>query len=350
MLQPLSVGAPSARTPATFNFPPAAPRRGAVSIRSAAALTHPAGTPGWLRQRLKFFVRAWSRPRFTHAWLARLVQPDLAPLWAAHPRLATKLQRPYLCAAWDVPERFAALMGHYDALQYLTAPEACAAIYRHGVGLLELATPASGRALEVRLFYRDQFEKEGELTLAVDDRATGLTLAGLTFCLFRHDAQRVLAIGGLQATPDPRTRGLIHDVAKEMHGLRPKAFALWCVQQLAAAWQVGQIQGIGDAQHIYRHRHKRRDFAASYDEFWLESDGRQLSGGGSWELPLQLRPRAREELKPSRRKAHERRYAMLATLQPQLLAAIAALAPGMAVAAAPRAVAARELVAPHHSF
>lgn len=319
-----------------------------VSLRSAAALTHPARTSGWLRQRVKFLVRAWSQPRLTRAWLARLVQPDLAPLWAAHPRLATKLQRPYLCCEWGVAERLSALLGHYDALQNLVGADARLAIYRDGLSLLELQNPVSGRRLAVRLIYHDQFEKEGELTLAVDDLATGLTLAGLTFSLLRHDSQRVLAIGGLQAAPDPRTRGLIHDVAKELHGLRPKAFALWCVQQLATAWRVGQIQAVGDKQHIYRHRHKRREFAASYDEFWLESDGRRLPVG-SWELPLYLRPRSREELKPSRRKAHERRYAMLDTLQPQLLAAVARLAPHADKSSRPQAPV-PELLAPHQSF
>jgi uncharacterized protein VirK/YbjX len=351
MLHLFSVEAPAALTTAATAFQvTAAPRPTTVSLRSAAAFTHPVATSGWLRQRVKFLVRAWRQPRLTRAWLARLVQPDLAPLWVAHPRLATKLQRPYLCCEWGVAERFGALMGHYDALQTLVGPDARAAIYRDGLRLLELENPASGRRLAVRLVYHDQFEKEGELTLAVDDVATGLTLAGLTFCLFRQGEQRVLAIGGLQAAPDPRTRGLIHDVAKEMHGLRPKAFALWCVQQLAAAWHVVQIQAVGDGQHIYRHRHKRREFAASYDEFWSESDGRRQPGGGSWELPLQWRPRSREELKPSRRKAHECRYAMLAALQPQLRDGFAALAPG-APATAPRESApTRELVAPHHSF
>lgn len=348
MLQSLSGGATDAHPAlALFATPEPSPTADTVSLRSAAALTHPAGTSGWLRQRLKFLVRAWTQPRFTRAWLARLVQPDLAPLWAAHPRLATKLQRPYVCSEWGVPERFAALLGHYDALQHLVSATMRTAIYRDGVSLLRWQNPATGRELDVRLVYRDQFEKEGELTLTVSEGTSGLVLAGLTFCLFRHGAQRGLAIGGMQATPDPRTRSLIHDVAKEMHGLRPKAFALWCVQQLAAAWRLAQIQAVGDGQHIYRHRHKRRDFAASYDEFWSESDGRRLPGGG-WELPLELHQRSREELKPSRRKAHERRYAMLGGLQPQLVAAVVALAPNATAKRDPAA--ARELAAPHHSF
>jgi uncharacterized protein VirK/YbjX len=280
---------------------------------------------GRLQQRLKFYLRALAQPRLTHAWLARLIQPDLAPLWVAHPRLATKLQRPYLCCAWTPLERFGALMGHYDALHRFFSPEARAAIYHEGLGLVRLVHAGSGRKLEARLIYQDQFEKEGELTLAIHDVATGLTLAGLTFSIVHHAGQRVIIVGGLQASPDPRMREIIHDVAKECHGLRPKALALWCLQELAAVWQISQIQAMGDEQHIYRHAHKRREFAASYDEFWTESDGQRQPGNGSWELPLQLRTRSREELKASRRKAHERRYAMLGALSPLLKAAALSL-------------------------
>ena len=225
-------------------------------------------------------------------------------------------------------------MGHYDALARFFAPAARAAIYHEGLDLVRLTGSAPGRKLDVRLVYRDQFEKEGELTLVIVDVATGLTLAGLTFSVVFNAGQRIVIIGGLQANPDPRMRDLIHDAAKDYHGLRPKALALWCLQELAALWQVGQIQAVGDEQHIYRHSHKRREFAASYDEFWAESDGHRLSGGGSWELPLELRPRTREELKPSRRKAHERRYALLAALRPVLRHAAASLAPGPSADAA----------------
>jgi uncharacterized protein VirK/YbjX len=279
-----------------------------------------------LRKRIKFFVRAWKQPRLTSAWLARLAQADLAPLWMARPRLATKLQRPYVHCEWRVIERFAALMGHYDVLPRIFSADVRRAIYfKKGIAIIRLANPTSGRQLDVRLFYHDQFEKEGELTLAICDVDTELTLAGLTFCLAQPAHQRTMIIGGLQASRDPRTQVLIHDVSKEMHGLRPKALALWCLQQLAACWQVGRIEAVGDAQHIYRHWSKRREFAASYDEFWSESDGRRLPGGG-WELPRQLKQRSRAELKPNRRKAHERRYAMLAALQPKLIMTVTALA------------------------
>ncbi|MFI5337698.1 MAG: VirK/YbjX family protein [Opitutales bacterium] len=310
-----------------------------ISLWKASALVEAPTHPRPLRSRAKFLLRALTRLGLTNVWLSRLVQPDLAPLWATRPRLATKLQRPYVSAEWGPAERFAALLGHYELLPGLLAAGALQAIYTTGLDLVRLKNTSTGRQLTLRLFYQDQFEKEGELTLAVMDDATGLPLAGLTFCLARSGGRRVAIVGGLQAFPDPRIRTLIHDVAKEMHGLRPKAFALWGLRQIAVAWQIERLEGVCDGQHIYRHRHKRRNIAACYDEFWRESDGCQLPGGG-WELPLQPRPRRREELKASRRKQHERRDALLGGLQTELLAALADLAPGpqaaRALAAGPR--------------
>jgi uncharacterized protein VirK/YbjX len=321
----LTTGAslPEAADPPAIAFHPAS-----VSFWSASAQTQTAGTSGRLRRRTKFLLRALSQPRLTRAWLARLVQPDVAPLWAARPRLALKLQRPYVCCAWGSTERFAALLRHYDILPQLFAPEVRAAIYGDGINLVRLTHAETGWRWDIRLFYHDKFEKEGELTLAIREVETGVMLAGLTFCLAHNDNKRIAIIGGIQASRDPRTRRLIHDAAKALYGLRPKALVLWCLQQLAQPWQLTQIQAVGDAQHVWRHWRKRLEIAACYDDFWRESDGRELPGGGSWELPLETRARTREELKPSRRKTYERRCAMLDALQPTLLAAFAALAPG----------------------
>lgn len=299
------------------------------SLLAAAAIGHPPGTPRWRRRRAKFLIRAAWQRESTRVWVRRLAESDLQPIWLTRPRLGSKLQRPYLCRDWGVAERVGALTDHYDILRELFSAASRAAIYRDGIAILRLAGK-SGRTVDLRLAYKDQFEKEGELTLAVEDTQSGLTLAGVTFCI----TGPAIWIGGLQASPDPRTRGLIHDVVKEMHGMRPKALALWALRELAQVWGIAQLRAIADSEHIYRHWRKRRAFAAVYDEFWAESGGTRHPEGG-WELPLAVAARPRSEIKPSRRKAHELRYAMLADLAPELRSVYRALADG-APAADPR--------------
>jgi hypothetical protein len=298
-----------------------------ISFWSASAKAHAPRISSLFRRRTRFFLRALSQPRLTRAWLARLVQTDVAPLWAARPRLAQKLQRPYVCCAWDSPMRLAALLKHYDFLSEVFAPEVRKAIYEDGVDIVRMTLAGTGEQWDIRLFYHDRFEREGEMTLAIREAGTGVMLAGLTFCLAQNGDDRVAIIGGVQASNDPRTRGLIHVATKGLFGMRPKALLLWCLQQLAQPWNLTQIQAVGDSQHVWRHWMKRREIASSYDEFWRESDGRTLPGGGSWELPVKYNSRPRGELKPSRRKTYECRYAMLDALGPKLLARFAAMAP-----------------------
>jgi uncharacterized protein len=303
-----------------------------VSLWTAAALGQPAVESGWRRKRAKFLLRGMWQSRATHRWVDRLMRSDAQPLWVARPRLVWKLQRPYLHHRWDLEARLDALSSHYDILRDLLSPPARQRVYREGITLVRLGAPL-GRMVNLRLGYRDQFEKEGELSVMVEDARTGLLLAGLTFCLIGDSDHRMAWIGGVQASRDPRTREIIHDVAKEMHGLRPKALALWALRQLSAPWQVEELRAISDHSHVYRNGGRRRDFEAKYDEFWGESSGWRHADG-DWELPLQVPPRPREEIKPSRRKAHERRYAMLAELRAELLAAFSTLTPEAAPAEA----------------
>jgi uncharacterized protein VirK/YbjX len=307
------------------HLPSRAPARG-VTLLTAAEFGYPPVAAGWRNKQAKFLLRAAWRRRATRAWLECLADPACRALWLARPRLTSKLQRPYLCRSWGVPERLAALTSHYAVLAELLAPAARSRIYGDGLTLVRLVHAASGRRVDLRLVYRDQFEKEGDLSLAVEDAGSRLLLAGLTFCLLDDGRRRVAWIGGVQASADPRTRGLVAEAAKDLHGLRPKALAVWALRQLATPWGIGQLRAVSDGQRVFRHWHRRSEFAAGYDEFWSESGGRPHSGGG-WELPLVVPRRRREDLKPNRRRMYERRYSLLAELRAELLAAYSAVTP-----------------------
>jgi uncharacterized protein len=297
-----------------------------VSFWTAAAVNYPPVVAGWQSRRAKFLLRAVWRREATRAWLNRLTAAEARAMWLARPRLTSKLQRPYLSRRWGMEERLAAVTSHYEIVGKLLGSAARSRIYGEGLTLVRMVHAASGRRVDLRLVYRDQFEKEGDLTLTIEDVDTRLMLAGLTFCLWDQGARRTAWIGGVQASADPRTRELINEVAKQMHGLRPKGLALWGLRQLSTPWQVERLRAAGDAEHVYRHWHKRSDFEASYDEFWAESGGRTHAGGG-WELPLVVPRRRREDLKASRRKTYERRYSMLAELRAELLAAHSTITP-----------------------
>jgi uncharacterized protein VirK/YbjX len=293
--EPLTAAIWSAALIATarWTHAPAPVRR--RSFWGDAAVSHPAGTPSWRRKRAKFLLRTAVQRRTSRAWLDRLNRPDLRPLWALHPRLGAKSQRPYLRRDWGA------------------------------------RTPASPRWSRTMTPWANCFRRApAGGSMATARRCCGWPAA-------RRDApstsgwfiatagRRAIWIGGLQASRDPRMRALIQEVTKELHGLRPKALALWCLRQMCAPWGAVRIRAAGDREHTCPRRHRGK-FMAAYDEFWAESGGvRRLDGG--WDLPLEPAVRPREEIKPSRRKAHELRYAMLDALRADFAASLAALEP-----------------------
>lgn len=302
------------------------PTQSRISLFEASARSYTHGGRRWLRNSTKFFLRSLRHPVLTREWLDTLFRPSLEPLWRQRPRMAQKLQRPYLACDLASEQKLAYLKFHYTALTRLLSGEALCSVYKDQLPVLNLRNESTRREIALRLCYRDQFEMEGDMTLCICDLSTGLTLATLSFSLCLHEGKRTLFIGGVQATQDVRIRENIHDVAKELYGLRPKALALWCLQRFASVWRLEQIVGVSDSLHVYRHSRKRALILSSYDEFWTESDGARQADG-LWTLPLVPEQRPRAEIKASRRKQYERRYALLEGLGEALSGALELLAP-----------------------
>jgi hypothetical protein len=268
----------------------------------------------WRIKEWKFVARAWLTPGLTRRWYADLARPGLAPLAAARPRVYAKLQRPYLASSFGPSRRLELVEAHYDFTAARIPPAALAAICAPaGLTLCELSFESTG-PVSLRFLYTDKYEKEGELTLGIYAQEPARLVTAASFTVGRGaDGRPEFLVGGLQANNVADQRDLIRDVTKEMLGLRPKAFALWAVQTVAAAWDVPAIRGVGDSQHVYRHFQKRRELAASYDEFWKESDGKE-DGAGFFVLPPRFEPRPMEDIKANKRSQYRKRYELLESL------------------------------------
>jgi len=275
-------------------------------------------------QRAKFKARAYWQATSTKAYLQCLASPFVSPLWSQRPRLAMKLQRPYVHARWTVADRLAALSAHYEALASLVSRPKALALYRDGLTLVRLQGETKGRSYAVRLAYQNEFEAAGELTLSVVDVETGTALANLTFTLVDQANVRTLCIGGIQAGTEPWSRALVQTAGKELFGLRPKALALWCVRHLARVWAIERITAVSDSRQTGPAARRRGEAPIPHDAFWQESGG-SLQTDGTWELPLEVPRRALGVMSDAQAEAYRARYAFLDRLAPHLLAAAADL-------------------------
>ncbi len=282
----------------------------------------------WRVKRWKFVARAFLNPGLTRRWYQYLSRPGMAPLASGRPRVFAKLQRPYIASSFDAARRLAILEAHYDFTATRLSTDALAEICAPaGLVLCTLHHESTG-PVSVRFLYTDKYEKEGELTLGIYAREPARLVTAASFSVSRAaDGTPGFLVGGLQANNKADQLDVIRDVTKEMWGLRPKAFALWGVQAVAEAWDVPSIRGVGDSQHVYRHFQKRRDVAASYDEFWKESDGTD-DGTGFFVLPPRYVPRPIEEIKANKRSQYRKRYALLDGLAADLRVALDRVRPG----------------------
>ena len=278
---------------------------------------HPGDNLGARYTRIKFCVRGLVFSGETAAWFKFLEQPALQVVAHGRPKLFQKLQRPYLTRWLRTEQRREMLEHHYRfVLRQLSAGLLRDIYSPAGIELAKL--PAEGAERHELRLKPSWMDKEGELALALCSRESGNILFSLTFSVIRDAAGKYeMVIGGLQGSKGGNDRELIVALTRQWHGLRPKALLLFAVQQLATGWGVGRIRAVGDGTHIYRHWHKRRKLASSYDTWWREAGG-QLAGDGLFDLPAQFEPRPIATLKANKRQMYRRRYAMLADLGEQM--------------------------------
>ena len=302
-----------------FSGPGPSMRLLSVLSRTAGSV-YPEATWDDRLARIKYVVRALSAPRATARWFALLASPDLAGCAAAHPRLYSKLQRPYLHRRSTVGDRLAVLQEHYWFLVRQIGPQARQALYTSATGIELAGLPASdpGR-YSLRLRYDDQFEKEGELIALIHDATSDTAVFTIAFTITAwSETRRELFIGGLQGRKGANDRDDIVRLTRSLHGLRPKALLLFVVQCLARRWDIGRLRAVGDSEHIYRHFRKRRAIHASYDAFWEESQGLR-DPDGNHTLPAQPTVRRIDELPANKRALYRKRYEMLEELGAAIL-------------------------------
>ena len=213
-------------------------------------------------------------------------------LWAALPR-------PIAAAT--------ARLNHCEIFDRLFSGELQESIYSGGYELLALPVP-SGRALSLRLEGCGRFRDEGELMLTLCDRSSGLMLASVPFSFTAMPSGDAMWIGGVHGYAGPCTRQVSEEVSRELHGLQPAALAVWCLRELAGHWALQQIRAAD---------------AAVGNELWREAGGRPAADG-QWDLPPPGWRCWAEHGLSARRKGHEQRRAVLASIEPRLLAATTA--------------------------
>jgi uncharacterized protein VirK/YbjX len=188
---------------------------------------------------------------------------------------------------------------------YATRGKSLVQLDAEEIGALELSLGCSGK------------QKEGDLIILLRNKTSKRELASLSFSISKYETGRKeIFIGGLQGDAKAG-KELMVSITRALYGLRPKALLVYVLQQLAVEWEMTHLRAVSDQKHIYRHFQKRREVAASYDEFWTDCGGK-LAADDIFDLPVSFVPRDISTIRVNKRQLYRRRYAMLAEIAAQI--------------------------------
>lgn len=122
--------------------------------------------------------------------------------------------------------------------------------------------------------------------------------------------------------------GLIRQLTKGCHGLRPHSLLLEVFRMACACWGIRRIEGIDSRHQVTRYKKKEDEFKFDYRAYWIEHGAHQ-GLDGNWLLPVEARCRTPDEMPGHKRAMYRKRYALLDGIAAQTAEALqaATLAP-----------------------
>jgi uncharacterized protein VirK/YbjX len=279
-------------------------------LMKGARLVHPRRDPRTLVRRCRLIRRGLGRIGTIREWLTLDDNRLLAQTLHARPNVIGILEWPYINRHWSTDEKIAALTRHYQVLPSTPFRD----IPVDGAGVVaDLGLILPG--LTLVMDRAPWFIREGELVLNLFHAQE--RIYALAFSLTRRGEQPGAVIGAVQGRDIDGAKDLYRTITKAAHGLRPRDLLLHCFQVMCASAGIGHILAISDEARHHRHPYfgeKAANFVgANYDEVWQDRAG--VQAGHFFELPVQPKLKAADEIPPHKRSMYHKRFGMLKTIE-----------------------------------
>ncbi len=262
------------------------------------------------------FTAMFQHEAFT-AWVSFLLLPENAPFVRNNPMLWHRPLLGYVSTRWDGRKTLRVLTDSYRFALNHPGPLLAALQARTEQPLCSVELEEDKGRILVSVLSDDRFRREGEWTMCVRWNQAEGELCSITFSLEEVDGRWIAYIGALQGGSGANEES-IKAAAKAFYGVRPKAMAIFALQEILNTLGISRLRGAGNsiqmsnAKHLIQVPWNRISF--NYDGMWAETDG-QAAEEGWFELPLRETRRTREEIKVNKRPLYARRYAFFDRLQ-----------------------------------
>ena len=229
------------------------------------------------RERGKLALGCVFFPRATHEWLS-YVDKDahLKNLVREHPKLATRIYRPYALRSLNCSQRVAHIIQHHDILRGAGWSALTAASTRRPLHLISWPSK-EGDNISVELVSLIGGHREGESHLQMV--WNGHWLLTLTFLIRERSGARELLVTRLQGSQDPSATDWIRSATKALHGLRPADLLVQLAQHLAQILGCHRVLLVSNEQRVALNPARRMRIKSDLDRLWRERGAQHTREG-----------------------------------------------------------------------
>ncbi|WP_052382257.1 DUF535 family protein [Paraburkholderia kururiensis] len=263
-------------------------------------------------RRARIWMYAALHPRAACCWFNALAEHRVLADIARHDRRFA--ERPFHGLAQlrlGALERVAMIRDHHVLMERLLGDALTRRVYLMGEHVVLAACPQ----FEIVLKTVTRCRREGLLTVACTDTATGVDLAWATLTLEMRPDTRTpgLFIGGLQG-PGGEHREQVRVATRASHGLRPKAAVMEAIGALCELLDIRSLTAVARSAHVSSAGADA--FRSDYDAFWQELGGTRA--GERFALPLVPPHRTIDQVPSNKRAAFRRRQMLIAQMKDEL--------------------------------
>ena len=170
------------------------------------------------------------------------------------------------------------------------------------------------KPLTMNLWFHAGQRKEGCLSLVLSYEGEELYQIMFWFAKNPADGKDVIYIGALQGPQNGSE--LIKGLTKAFFGYRTKNLIFYGLRSLAKAMKITNIYAVAnEGYYAMSHMRMDRKLKTDFGAFWQECEGKQCSDRRFYIMPVEEYRKSMEELKPSKRAQHRRRFAKMDELE-----------------------------------
>ena len=247
--------------------------------------------------------------------------PEREAMLRGCPSLLEQVTRTFFYKGSKWNERAELVKNHICILEKHFKPELLQELYAENKHLKLWEDTYQEKPLTLELMFHAGQRKEGCISLMMVYEGTALYQ--IMFWLGKDkNGDEAIFIGALQGTPNGSD--IIKGLTKAFFGYRTKNLIFYGLRSLAKAMGIEKIYAVANEgyyamSHIRIDRKLKTDFGA----FWQECEGIQCDDRRFYVMPVAEYRKSMEELKPSKRAQHRRRFAKMDEMEAAVAASLA---------------------------